>query len=84
MRQDLGGRYDIEFVVVGGRFKSAQGDWSPITYTVVQGLVYTRGIRLRPHTRPSQLYTFSFTKSCIGVWPDIAATLLSGSRKAGP
>jgi hypothetical protein len=39
VRQDLGGRYDIEFVVGGGRFKSAQGDWSPITYTVVQGLV---------------------------------------------
>ena len=37
--QDVDGHYIYEFVVGGGRFKSAHEDWSPITYSVVQGLV---------------------------------------------
>ena len=37
--QDVDGHYIYEFVIGGGRFKSAHEDWSPITYSVVQGLV---------------------------------------------
>ena len=48
--QDVDGHYIYEFVVGGGRFKSAHEDWSPITYSVVQGLPRPRS-RLRGRLR---------------------------------
>ena len=37
--RDVDGHYEFEFVVGGGRFKSATAEWSPITFAVVQGLL---------------------------------------------
>jgi hypothetical protein len=67
------GHYNYEFVVGGGRFKSAHEDWSQITFTVVQGLMaQLEATRGRPHTRPSQLY--SKLHRC--AWPSLGPTSL--------
>jgi hypothetical protein len=80
IQQDVDGHYEYEFVVGGGRFKSATEDWSPITFSVVQGLTAQAEA-----THPTFAALLKAASVCVAfTWTDIAATLMLGSVKPGP
>jgi len=75
------GHYEYEFVVGGGRFKSSTEDWSPITFSVVQGLTAAEA----EATHPTFAALLKAASVCVAfTWTDIAATLMLGSRRPGP
>ena len=82
----MDGHYEYElyeFVVGlgGGRFKSSTEDWSPITFSVVQGLTAQAEA-----THPTFAALLNKAASvCVAfTWTDIAAMLMLGSRRPGP